>query len=405
MTSRADILLNTLLLAVVAGLGHGFHHHVGRIAHPARRSERPPAFSTSLAAATSSSSGGNGARNLPQLIEFIEPTTKTKVLLIGTMHYNPTSIKMVEETIDELAGKNELGSVVVESCEIRWNTTMEILNTPRGKLLKPVLTSEMKAASDKAASYNRPVVLGDQLITVTGTSLSKGFKATLVDLVSPLNGGWKRFYDDIKAAADVALPSGPGYLTPASFFDPRLLIAAPVSFAKYPLSFLARNPISTGCFFAVMFGLTRLDTSSAFADATLQEQIASIIESLLFAGLEFALLGRVMLQVLLAERNVILAKSILTECEMYSNSKGSNGGDKIWSKMINSFSRPSLFNSELGLDRILQKTKGTFYVPSSGTAFESTKTNDEGNEAKVVVAVLGMAHCNGIVKLLREQLV
>lgn len=112
-----------------------------------------------------------------------------------------------------------------------------------------------------------------------------------------------------------------------------------------------------------------------------------------------------MLQVLLAERNVILAKSILTECEMYSNSKESNGGDDMWSKMINSFSGPSLFNSELGLDRILQKTKGTFYVPSSGTAFETTKTNDEGDEEKVVVAVLGMAHCNGIVKLLREQLV
>ena len=214
---RAEMLLNTLLLAVVAGLGHGFHHHVRRrIARPARRSERSPAFSTSaLAAAPSSSSGGNGARNPPQLIEFIEPTTKTKVILIGTMHYNPTSIKMVEETIDELATRKELGSVVVESCEIRWNTTMEILNTPRGKLLKPVLTSEMKAASDKAAFYNRPVVLGDQLINVTGTSLSKVFKATLVDLASPLDGGWKRFYDDVKFAADVALPSGPGYLTPA----------------------------------------------------------------------------------------------------------------------------------------------------------------------------------------------
>ena len=418
MMSRAEMLLSTLLLAVAASLGHGFHHVVKRSA----------AFATSLTAATkgpmppaatssggdgdwslaATSSGGDGARNPPQLIEFIEPKTKTRVLLIGTMHYNPTSIKMVEETLDELAIKNELGSVVVESCEIRWNTTMEILNTPRGQLLKPVLTSEMKAASDKAISYNRPVVLGDQLINVTGMSLSNAFKATLVDLANPLNGGWKRFYDDVKTAADVALPSGPGYLTPASFFDPRLLIAAPVSFAKYPLSFLARNPISTACVFAIMFGLTRLDTSSAFADATLQEQIASIIESLLFVCLEFALLGRVMVSVLLAERNIILAKSILTECEMYSKSKGSSDGDDIWSKMMNAFSGPSLFNSELGLDRILQQTKNTFYVPSSMTAtkVETSKIKDnKGDEEKVVVAVLGMAHCNGIVKLLREQLV
>jgi len=414
MVSRAEMLI-ALILAAFSGLAHGFHHTNIR---PAARSNsiRRPAFSTSsllAASATSTqasaSSSNNGImrnkNNPPQLVEFIEPKTKTKVLLIGTMHYNPTSIKMVEETIEDLAAKNQLGSVVVESCEIRWNTTMEILNTPRGQFLKPVLTSEMKAASDKAASYNRPVVLGDQLINVTGSSLSNAFKSTLVDLSSPLNGGWKRFYNDVKEAADVALPTGPGYLTPASFFDPRLLIAAPVSFAKYPLSFLARNPIATSIVFAFMFGLTRLDTSSAFADATLQEQIASIVESLLFAGLEFALLGRVFLQVLLGERNVVLAKSILNECEMYSKNEG-NDGDGVWSKMMNSFSAPPLFNTELGLDRILQKSKDTFYVPPSGIEVETSSSNKgQKSEEKIVVAVLGMAHCNGIVKLLREELV
>jgi len=397
MLSRAE-MLRTLLLAAVAGLSNGFHH-VG--IRPVRGStssnHRPFAFSTSLAAASSSSAP-------PQLVEFIEPKTKTRVLLIGTMHYNPTSIKMVQDTIDDLAANGELGSVVVESCEVRWNTTMEILNTPRGQLLKPVLTSEMKAASDKAALYNRPVVLGDQLINITGTSIKKAFKSTLIDLASPLSGGWKRFYNDVKEAADVALPSGPGYLTSRSFFDPRLLIAAPVSFAKYPLSFLARNPISTACVFAIMFGLTRLDTSSAFTDATLQEQIASIIESFLFGGLEFALLGRVMVQVLLAERNVILAKSILNECEMYSKSKRKDGDD-IWSKTMNAFTGPFIFNSELGLDRILQKSKGTFYVPSSGTQVKPSIIKDKENEEKVVIAVLGMAHVNGVMKLLREKLV
>eukprot|EP00562_Extubocellulus_spinifer_P019947 CAMPEP_0178598988 /NCGR_PEP_ID=MMETSP0697-20121206/33061_1 /TAXON_ID=265572 /ORGANISM="Extubocellulus spinifer, Strain CCMP396" /LENGTH=304 /DNA_ID=CAMNT_0020236843 /DNA_START=213 /DNA_END=1128 /DNA_ORIENTATION=+ len=304
------------------------------------------------------------------------------------MHYNPTSIKQVEDTIDDLAQRGVLGSVVVESCEVRWNTTMEILNTPRGQLLKPVLTSEMKAASDRAVSYNRPA-----------------------DLSSPLNGGWGRFYNDVKEAVDVALPTGPGYLTPRSFFDPRLLIAAPVSFAKYPLSFLARNPISTAAVLSIMFALTTLDTGSAFADATLQEQVLSIVESLAFAGLEFALLGRVMIQVLLAERNVVLARNILHQCEIYSTSRDSGGDDKgPWSKLLDALSPSStMFNTEKGLDRIVGKDD-TFYLPRSITATSSIDqqgsvgSNDNG-EDKIVVAVLGMAHCNGIQKLLREQLV
>uniref|UniRef100_A0A7R9ZAD2 TraB domain-containing protein n=1 Tax=Pseudictyota dubia TaxID=2749911 RepID=A0A7R9ZAD2_9STRA len=345
--------------------------------------------------------------NPPQLVEFVEPKTKTKVLLIGTMHYNPTSIKQVEDTIDDLAQSGRLGSVVVESCEVRWNTTMEILNTPRGQFLKPVLTSEMKAASDKAVAYNRPVVLGDQLINVTGTSLSAALKSTVVDLASPLNGGWKRFYNDVKQAAELALPTGPGYLTPRSFFDPKLLIAAPVSFAKYPLSFLARNPVSTAAVLAVLFGLSRLDTGSAFADATFQEQALSVVESLVFATLEFALLGRVMVQVLLAERNVVLAKNILSECEIYSKSR-ENNEDGVWSSLLNMFTTSSFFNTEQGLDRILQTSRDTFYIPSRSVYSESIErdnTKKKESEDKVVVAVLGMAHCNGIQKLLREQLV
>eukprot|EP00558_Chaetoceros_sp_UNC1202_P007135 CAMPEP_0197246244 /NCGR_PEP_ID=MMETSP1429-20130617/10758_1 /TAXON_ID=49237 /ORGANISM="Chaetoceros sp., Strain UNC1202" /LENGTH=88 /DNA_ID=CAMNT_0042706863 /DNA_START=57 /DNA_END=320 /DNA_ORIENTATION=+ len=84
---------------------------------------------------------------------------------------------------------------------------MAILNTPRGKLLKPVLTSEMKAGSDMAMNYNRPVVLGDQRIDLTGQSLKKTLQQIVVDLATPLNGGWQRFYTDFQDAASVAIPS------------------------------------------------------------------------------------------------------------------------------------------------------------------------------------------------------
>jgi hypothetical protein len=354
--------------------------------------------------------------NPPQLVEFNEPKSNTKVILIGTMHYNPTSINMVQNTIQDLAEQDKLGSVIVESCDVRWNTTMEILKTPRGKLLEPFLTSEMKAASDEALKYGRPCVLGDQRINVTGTSLGNTFRQTFVEIASPMNGGWGRLYREFKEAADVALPSGEGYLSAKSILDPRLLIAAPVSFAKYPFSFLARNPFSTLIVFAFIGFLTYLDISEgaggnvAFADASLQEQISSILLSLLISALEFGLFGRIMVQVLLAERNEIIAKNILDQCMMYSSSyskdkENQNSDSGGWMEMFSFLSG----NKEDSMSNIINADDGNdgdspseiMYVPGSvidSTAFKNGKE-------KVVIAVLGMAHINGIVKLLKDEMV
>jgi len=46
---------------------------------------------------------------------------------------------------------------VIESCEQRWNTTLE------SQVTKEALLSEMKAAHDLGLKYNVPVVLGDQV--------------------------------------------------------------------------------------------------------------------------------------------------------------------------------------------------------------------------------------------------
>jgi hypothetical protein len=362
--------------------------------------------STSEVAPTTENASKKSKSSPPQLIEFTEPRTKTKVILIGTMHYNPTSIQYVQNTLETLAEQKKLGSVIVESCDIRWNTTMEILKTPRGKLLEPFLTSEMKAASDEALKYGRPCVLGDQRINVTGTSLGNTFRQTFVDVASPFDGGWNRLYREFKEAAEVALPSGEGYLSASSILDPRLLIAAPVSFAKYPLSFLARNPISTLIVFSIIGLLTYLDASGggsvAFADATLEEQISSIVSSLLFAGLEFGLFGRILVQVLLAERNEIIAKNILDQCKIYSSSYNTKGGNGNIMDMFSFFSGKSQNESDRSALKSDDGTSLTMYVP--GSIQENIAVKNDGVE-KTVVAVLGMAHCNGIVKLLREELV
>jgi len=346
---------------------------------------------TALGATALSPSKSKSSKQPPQIVEFIEPKTNVRVVLIGTMHYNPTSIKMVEETVEEYAKENKLGSVIVESCDLRWNKTMEILETPRGALFEPVLTSEMKAASDMAMNYQRPVVLGDQRIDITGDSLKQTLKQTFTDLTSPIEG-WKRYYVELKKSAELALPSGgEGYLDARSIFDPRLLIAAPISFAKYPLSFLARNPISTSIVFAFIGALNFLGSNGdvALIDATLQEQISSILASLLFAGLETAFFARLMISVLLEERNEVIAKNILDQCKIYSTPLENEKTG------IFGFNLSSFFNESK--EEVVDET---MYVPGS-----IIRGQNNGGEDKVVLCVLGMAHCNGIVNVLKNELV
>ena len=345
------------------------------------------------------SSGGKP----PQLVEFNEPKTNTKVILIGTMHYNPTSIQMVKNTIKDLAEEKKLGSVVVESCDIRWNTTMEILKTPRGRLVEPFVTSEMKAASDEAIKYGRPCILGDQRINATGTSLGNALRQTFVDITSPFQGGWENLFNELKIAADIALPTGEGYLSPRSILDPRLLIAAPVSFAKYPLSFLVRNPVSTSIAFTIIGFLTILDAKDqstlAFMDAPLQEQISSILLSLTLISLEFIIFGRLLIQVLLAERNEIIASNILEQCKIYSSQNSAMKMDSVFSNLSKFVFGSTSNNKNIATLKDIDKSK---YVPAC--VEDGFLQNEEGDE-KVVVAVLGMAHCNGITKLLKEGLV
>lgn len=367
---------------------------------------------THLAASTTITSKDDvSTQQPPQIIKFQEPKTNTTVVLIGTMHYNPQSIATVTNTVQNLANEKSLASVLVESCDVRWNTTMELLKTRRGQIFEPVLMSEMKAASDVAMKNNIPVVLGDQRINVTGDMLGETFRETFVELANPFGGGWGRLINEFQQKAEIALPSGDGYLNAKSILDPRLLIAAPVSFAKYPLSFLARNPISTSIVFAFIGALTVLDATTSgdvsFMDASIEEQIISILSSFAVAGLEFALFGRLMVQVLLYERNEIIAKNILEQCRLYSRSGSTStmniDGDissSPLSKLFAFMASGNDTNNGKVSQRIDQKFE-TIYVPDSPQINTVVKKDGE----RIVLAVLGMAHCNGIVKLLREELV
>lgn len=310
-----------------------------------------------------------------QLLEFREPTTNVTVKLVGSMHYNPSSIQLAEETIDRLGREGILGSVVIESCDLRWETTTEMQ-----PFLKKLLKSEMRGACDTAMAYNRPVVLGDQRINITVASLKAGLKETIVDLASPLNGGWPRFYASVSQAAADALPLGDAYLNPTAFFDPKLILAAPFSLFKYPLSFLVKSPLPTLGLFGALLLTDLTDTSTPIDEMT----IVDWLESLAVVGLEFAIFARVFVKELLADRNEILAKNILEQCKLYQYQQPQP--NNWWSALIPS--KPSS-RSELEIVYVADSING-----SNGS---------DGSGEKTIVAVLGMAHCNGIRKLLMEQ--
>ena len=335
-----------------------------------------------------------------QLIEFKEPTTGVTVKLVGCMHYNPASIQLTTKTIQELAEQDRLGAVIIESCDIRWEKTVALPEN-----IQKLLQSEMKAACELAMDvYQRPVVLGDQRINITVDTLGQGLKETFVDLVTPWNGGWNRLVSNVTAAKDEALPTGDGYLNLFAFFDPQLLLAAPVSLIIYPLSYLFRSPLPTLAFFSLLF-LTEQPTAGAATIMTMDQMTWSDwVGSLAVSSVEIALFARIFLKELLVERNKLLAKNILEQCKLYAGSEQQNAkstssrGGGLWD-----FFGVSTKDDALNKDDPFE----VIYVKGAepqGGPFVNDKSGDTDNEM-AVVAVLGMAHCNGIAKLLKEQLV
>ena len=304
-----------------------------------------------------------------QLLEFEEPTTGVKVKLVGTMHYNPISIQLAKETIQNLAQTNKLGSVVIESCDLRWNQT-----TSMNPFFQKVLNSEMRAACDLALKYNRPVVLGDQRINETVQSMGQGFKETLSHVLNPVTG-WSKFAINLTSARKRALPFGDDdNLNFASLMDPKLLAAAPVSLAKYPLSYLVKSPLFAISVFSLLFFLDQHTGNVPY------DQMSAVdwLGSLGFAALETAIFARVFLKELLADRNEVIARNILEQCKIYQPKRR-------WNML------PSL----------MARKEDSNVVYVDGSNINVSNGGDKFN--KEVVAVMGMAHCNGIMKLLKEQ--
>lgn len=368
-----------------------------------------------------------------QILCFQEPQTNVTVILIGAMHYNPKSIQLAYDTIQQLGLSNSLGSVILEQCDIRWNKTNEIMEQKPffKQFLSRYLNNEMRKACNVALEYKVPIILGDQRINLTSIALKETLDNTLEDITTPIVG-WKRYYKTLRNLLDEVVPLGvcigkdgteTPYLNIFSFIDARLWIAAPISFIKYPLSFLVRNPLTTSIVITILVAFDAIGNnfeSYAFSQSANQiTDVASIAESfditsLIFTFgifiLEILLFSRLLLQPLLAERNIILARNILEQCKLYQGNEVATNS-KVEKKQLFSFDLLQFLksrNQKLTNPVIVNNAyddESQFeivYVPEMINAGIS-KIPVVTKSDKVVVAVLGMAHCNGIMKLLKEE--
>jgi hypothetical protein len=175
------------------------------------------------------------------------------------------------------------------------------------------------------------------------------------------------------------------------------LLVLPISLIKYPLAFLVRDPISTSVVLTVFGALFYVDDSNAMQETlTMNDKypIADWIWSFSFAALETAVFARLLLKPLLAVRNEILAKSILDQCKLYARS---GTGEKQPKKTTGWFDNFLPKKNTSPMSTTSDAATDVIYVPDSPAATVSNQ------EDRVVVAVLGMAHCNGIMKLLKER--
>lgn len=256
----------------------------------------------------------------PQLLRFREPKTNINVVLVGAMHYNPVSIALTTDIVATLGDANKLASVIIESCPTRWNRTLSLQSSINGEIYQYFLNNEMVTAHSIANIYNCPVILGDQCINSTNARIGKALKSTIIDLLTPFNGGWDRLYNDVNNAVVSSLPSGDSYLGINDFFDLKLLLNTPISLIRYPLAFLIKSPISGSMMISILLFSSYISSLDNINNIELTTSVTSrlieLFSSISIFILEVALLSRAFIVTILEERNVILSQSIINECEI-----------------------------------------------------------------------------------------
>lgn len=258
---------------------------------------------------------------VPQTLTFRDAKTGVSVTLVGSMHYNPSSIALAASTVKNL----KPAAVLVESCPKRWERTMK--KQARGTLMRSVLDNEMQSACDAAEDELEgcEIVLADQEIEETNKRMKETLIGSLQDLVS---FRWKAIVDDLLYGYNEAISTGgeDGYLGVRDFLDPKLMAATPASLIRYPLALVIKSPLVGMAIIGLFASSIANAGDNSFYFETPIGRAVEVGESVLLTMIEFAILGRTFLIALLAERNIILADKIRAECERIKKKSGSADG-------------------------------------------------------------------------------
>jgi len=247
------------------------------------------------------------------VLKFTDCKSRREIVLVGVMHNNPASIALVESVVRDYAAREALGAVAIESCESRWERMQQF--QPPGSWLRRALDNEFQAAAELAEEVGCGLALADEAIEVTGARLAQLFKATLVDLASPLDGGWRRIGRDIRGGWAALQPQdGVDGVGTDEFFSGDLLVGAPVAWLRYFVGspVLALLLLGIAAVLSLAAGVTPrdlADLASGTADAP-PLSADELAPSVVVALIESVVLLRVLLVGLIEERNFVLARHI-----------------------------------------------------------------------------------------------
>ena len=241
------------------------------------------------------------------VLRFIDPASRSPVVLIGVMHYNPASIALVRSTIQETAATNGgVGAVCVELCHARWNVTVA-RRWRRGPSLERWLFEDEAQAAFEAAqeAAGLDVVLADQPIADTVARTSAVLRATVADMGSP--AGWRCIARDLRVGIACFRAGGDADgLGLRDTLDIALLAGAPIALLRY----LSSSPPTAVLLAAALATLDRLLDAVATDDSVIGAPERLLEVALVLAVAAAAL--RVVLVALIDERNRVIARNVRT---------------------------------------------------------------------------------------------
>mmetsp|Transcript_6042 Transcript_6042/g.9381 ORF Transcript_6042/g.9381 Transcript_6042/m.9381 type:complete len:209 (-) Transcript_6042:272-898(-) len=194
----------------------------------------------------------------------------------------------------------------------------------------------MQVAEYLANAFEAELILGDARISETIKKLKHSYAETLRQILNPFK--WKKLIEKILKSLFAVIGGGIGF---RDVFDPAILLSGPIAILRYFIAAVKHRSIVLVLFGFSFFHLWMNGATSDLAQINGMEKSANLIMSVwLGASSLFTILTlNAMITVLLDDRNRTLAKAIQRQCRL-------------------------------------------------------------ARSGEVVVAVLGMAHCSGVKKLM-----